>query len=130
MSTIAIPPTIPSDANHSSVHLNKANVTKGTVTQLTDVTTTVVVNAAAGVITMFTSTLAADATEAFTVTNSSCSATSVVLANGLGLTGAGGATAVITVNVEDVAEGSFVIRIGNGSAVALNGILTVGFLIV
>ena len=129
MSTTAVPPTIPSDSNHTSIHMNKTKITKGTVTQLTSTTTGVTVNAAAGVITMFTSVLAADATETFIVTNSSCSATSVVLVNHLSYTGTD-ATAVITVNVIDIAEGVFSVQVGNGSAAILDGILTIGFLIV
>ncbi len=129
MSNIPVPPTIPSDANLSSLQFNKVDVTKGTVTQATSTTTGVTVNAAAGVITMVASTLAANATEAFIVTNSSCSASSVVLVNSLLYTGTD-STAVITVNVVDIAEGVFSVQVGNGSAAALDGVLTVGFLIV
>jgi hypothetical protein len=129
MSNIPVPPTIPSDANLSSLQFNKVDVTKGTVTQATSTTTGVTVNAAAGVITMVTSTLAANATEAFIVTNSSCSASSVVLVNSLLYTGTD-STAVMTVNVVDIAEGVFSVQVGNGSAAPLDGVLSVGFLIV
>ena len=130
-STLAPPPgpLIPFDANLTSLQFSKTEVTKGTVTQATSTTTGVTVNAAAGVITMVASTLAANATEAFIVTNSSCSASSVVLVNSLLYTGTD-STAVMTVNVVDIAEGVFSVQVGNGSAAPLDGIITVGFLIV
>jgi len=125
----SIPPTIPSDANHTSVHTNKVNVTKGTVTQTGNITDPVTINAAAGVITTVTSALALNATTTFVVNNSSCSATSVVIVNVIGYAGTD-ATAVITANVVDIGEGVFSIQFGNGSAASLDNVLTIGFLIV
>lgn len=129
MSSTAIPPLILSDTKHTAVQANKTEVTKGTVTQITSTSTGVTVNASAGVITCVASTLAADAAEAFLVTNSNVSATSVVLANVVMYTGTQ-ATAVISVFVNFTAEGMFNVVVSNGSGAVLDGVVSVGFVVI
>ena len=127
-SQVPIPPLILSDSKHSALLANKPKVTKSTATQATSVTTAVVLNAAAGVVTMVASTLAAEGSEEFTLTNSYIAADSVVLAN---LTNYAGTQGLPTVHVETVDEGSCVVVVQNcDSSNALDGIVTVGFLVV
>jgi len=126
-------PLIPSDANLSSLFLTKrANINKGTVTQLVGLNEPVTVNASAGVITMFQGVLASDASIAFTVTNSYCSADSVVLVNVVKYNGPAVTTAVITAFVTARTEGTFTVMVGNGSGAVLDNTegLEIAFLIV
>lgn len=123
-------PLIPSDGQFHSLQVNdNVVVGKATVTQATSTTTAVTVNGASGVITGFASTLAADAVESYTVNNSHVSATSVVIASVQGYSGTV-ATSAVSVYVTDVAEGSFVVNVANGGGAALDGAVTVGFVIV
>ncbi len=84
-------------------------IAKGTVTQLTSITTGITLNKAAGVITTVSSTLAAGTNAAFTVSNSLVTANSVIL-----LTVDDSATAGIAkLNVQEVTSGSFRINVTN-----------------
>lgn len=123
------PPLIPTDSKFTSIQANKTKVTKGTVTQLLTTSTGVTLNADAGVITCVASTLASNAAEAFLVTNANVSATSVVIANVVMYTGTQ-ATAAISVFVNFTGEGSFNVVVANGSGAVLDGIVTVGFMVV
>ena len=78
---------------------------------------------------MVSSTLASQGTEAFTVTNASCGTDSTVMVNTVAYSGTD-ATAVITVGVVDISEGSFKIQVGNGSGAPLDGVLKIAYLIV
>lgn len=100
---------------------------KGTVTQLTAITTGVEVNASAGVITTVSSTLAAGSNATFIVTNSHVTATSVIL-----LTPDDSATAGLAkLNVQTVGAGVFSINITNvHSANAFNNVVKIHFLVV
>ena len=129
MSTVPLPPLIPSDANVTGFQVVKPKVVKSVVTQADTTTTGVELNAAAGVITMVTSTQAADASISVIVTNSYCAVDSVVLVSVAGYDGTV-TTSCITLGVETVASGAFTLNIGNGSAAVLDGILKVSFLIV
>jgi trimeric autotransporter adhesin len=86
---------------------------KGTVTQGTSNTTTVVLPAFSGIITMF-GTVASATKAKFTVTNTLCAAGSVVLASVLGETAVAGLAP--TVSVGAVADGSFDLIVHNADA--------------
>ncbi len=124
---IPIPPLIPGDLEVSAFQVTRPKVIKGTVTQLVDPSTAVVLNAAAGIVTMFTSTLAASGFQAFTVTNSYVGAGTIVLASVQDYSGTTGLPGVI---VDNIAEGTFQIVLQNGGSAALNGIVKVSFLVV
>jgi hypothetical protein len=97
---------------------------RGTVTQATSITTAVTLNAPAGVITTVSTTVAAGSNASFTVNNNFSKADSVIL-----LTVDDSATAGLAkVNVQTVANGSFVINITNiHSANAFNEVIKVHF---
>jgi len=124
---IPTPPLIPGDLEVSAFQVTRPKVIKDTVTQLVDPSTAVVLNAAAGIVTMFTSTLAASGFQAFTVTNSYVGAGTIVLASVQDYSGTTGLPSVI---VDNIAEGTFQIVLQNGGAAALNGIVKVSFLVV
>jgi hypothetical protein len=126
----AVPPLIPGGISVRGLEAEKPKVApKVAVTQTGTTAATVVANGSAGTITMVSSTLAANATESFTVTNSSCSADSVVLVNTVDYSGTL-STSVISVGVTAISEGSFVVVVGNGGSAALNGIAKIAFLVV
>ena len=124
---IPTPPLIPGDLEVSAFQVTRPKVIKDTVTQLVDPSTAVVLNAAAGIVTMFTSTLAASGFQAFTVTNSYVGAGTIVLASVQDYSGTTGLPGVI---VDNIAEGTFQIVLQNGGSAALNGIVKVSFLVV
>ena len=123
---IPTPPLIPGDLEVSAFQVTRPKVIKDTVTQLVDPSTAVVLNAAAGIVTMFTSTLAASGFQAFTVTNSYVGAGTIVLACVQDYSGTTGQPGVI---VDNIAEGTFQIVLQNGGSAALNGIVKVSFLV-
>src|SRR5580765_7829957 len=96
------------------------------VTQGTSTTTAVTANGQNGLITCFTSTLAAATPVTFTVTNSATDADSVVL---VGITNYSGTTGTPICRVNNCVAGtSFDIVVTNAHAsAALNGILKIGF---
>ena len=103
---------------------------QGTVTQGTSTTTTVVLSNPSGAITCFTSTLAAVTSISFTVTNTFCTASSVVLANICNYSGTYETNGIPVVAVSTVAAGSFKIEVSNAhSSNALSGILSIAFLV-
>lgn len=100
-------------------------LTKGTVTQITSITTGVTVNEPSGKITTVSSTLAANASAQFTVTNSFCTATSVIVTN----TSSSG-TGKPHAKVVSTSAGSFVVQLENGDAsVALNAAVVISFIV-
>ena len=125
--SIPVPPLLPGDSEVSAFQVTRPKVIKDTVTQLVDPSTAVVLNAAAGIVTMFTSTLAASGFQAFTVTNSYVGAGTIVLACIQDYSGTTGQPGVI---VDNIAEGTFQIVLQNGGSAALNGIVKVSFLVV
>ena len=125
--SIPVPPLLPGDSEVSAFQVTRPKVIKDTVTQLVDPSTAVVLNAAAGIVTMFTSTLAASGFQAFTVTNSYVGAGTIVLACVQDYSGTTGQPGVI---VDNIAEGTFQIVLQNGGSAALNGIVKVSFLVV
>ena len=98
---------------------------KGTVTQATSITTGVTVNAPVGVITTVSSTLASLAEATFTVTNSSATASSVILLS-TEYIGGGHADA----GVESRAAGSFNITVANQGSVALDAVIKIHYIII
>jgi DNA-directed RNA polymerase alpha subunit len=104
------------------------DVTKATVTQGTNVTTTVTCNAHAGVITTHSSTsTGANSTSTFIVNNSKVLSTSVVIANVCHSSGNGRPT----VTVKSVANGSFQVVLANmHDTDALNAAVKIAFIVV
>lgn len=96
------------------------------VTQATSTTTAVTANGGNGLITCFTSTLAAATTATFTVNNAAVDADSIVL---VGITNYSGTTGTPLCRVNNCVAGtSFDIVVINAHAsAALNGILKIGF---
>lgn len=88
---------------------------KGAVTQATNRTTGVTLNAQCGTITTNTASLAAEASAEFTVTNSAVLSASDVVAVSIQSGANGGNTQV---SVSTVAAGSFKIRVSNNNAAA------------
>lgn len=106
-------------------------VTKANVTQATSITTGVTANGSAGIITTVSSTLAADATAEFTVTNSAVAATSVVLVSIADYAGTYGTNGIPVVNVDSIAAGSFKVDLSNvHSTNALSGVVKISYLVV
>jgi len=99
----------------------------GEETQADSVTTAVTINTNAGQITTYTSTLAAAAEEAFTVTNNQVAVTDVVIANVATYGGAGTPAVFVTT----VANGSFQITKANlHAANALDDVMVINFAII
>jgi hypothetical protein len=95
------------------------------VTQATNITTAVTLNALCGSVTTVSSTLAGAGTTAFTVNNSLVKTTSKVFVS-LVYNGTG----IPVVTVQSVANGSFVVEINNAAAATvLNSTLTINFLV-
>lgn len=105
----------------------------GTVTQLTNTTTGVTLNKAAGVISCYTSTAGSGVMAKFTVTNSLVDANSVILANVCDYSAAvDGSKGEPGVFVDNITSGAFDLVIVNhdGAAHSLGGVVKVAFAIV
>ena len=130
-STIPIPPLLPGDLEVSAFQVTRPKVIKDTVTQLVSPSTAVTLNAAAGTVTMVATTLAAGASQAFTVYNSYVGAGVIVLVcihDITDNTSVGGQPNVI---VDNVAEGAFDIVLQNGGLLPIaGGVVKVSFLVV
>ena len=98
----------------------------GTVTQGTSKTTTVVVNAKAGVVTMHPASLASSTSVNFTMTNSAISATDVVVAN----CGVGGTAGSYQLNTLSAGAGTAIFRVSNITGGALAEALTINFVVI
>ncbi len=97
---------------------------KGVVTQITTIATAVELNTVNGIVTTVSSTLAADTSASFTVTNSKVFATSNVQ-----LTPLYSGTGVVHLEVVSTANGSFVVKITNIGTAVLNNVVKVQFLV-
>lgn len=97
---------------------------KGTVTQATSKTTTVVLNKPAGVITTVALTDAADTSFVFTLTNSQIAATSVVT---FGVLNSG--NGIVNVSLISIGSGTCVIRVANTGTAAFNSAINIHFTI-
>ena len=95
----------------------------GTVTQGTSKSTTVVVNAKAGVITMHAASLATVTSVQFTCTNSAITATDVVAVT----CGTGGTAGAYSAHCISVGAGTSVFRVTNVSAGSLSEAVTINF---
>ena len=98
---------------------------RGVVTQTTSVTTGVTLNSGGGTITTVALTLASGATAEFIVTNSLCSAASLVLASVHQYAGSG----ILTVSTNTIGAGTFRIRLCNSGLVALDAFSKISFLV-
>ena len=103
----------------------------GAVTQLTNRSTGVILNALSGTITTNTTSLAAGASAVFTVTNSTVGINDVVLlTQQSGSSNAAGVAGVTSVEVTVVAAGSFNIAVENASTTtAETGAIIINFLV-
>jgi len=97
----------------------------GAVTQATSKTTAVTLNTKAGVITMNAAALASGAAVKFTQTNTTCSATDVVICN----QGGGGTSNAYGVHA-CAQDGSIDYRIVNNTAGSLSEALTINFIVI
>jgi len=126
-SIIPVPPLLPGDLEVSAFQVTRPKVIKDTVTQLVSPATAVVLNAASGIVTMFTSALAAGAFQAFTVTNSYVGAGTIILVS---IQDYSGTTGLPNAIVDTIAEGSFQVVLQNCGTAVLNGVVKVSFLVV
>lgn len=101
---------------------NTANITQGT-----NITTAVTVNANNGIITTVSSTLAANAKTFFTVNNNVVTAGSKILVS---VQYDEAATGIPVVGVSDIVAGSFKVVLSNGGNAALNNVVKVHFIII
>ena len=97
-----------------------------TVTQGTSKSTTVVVNAKAGVVTMHNAALAANTAIQFTMTNSAISGTDVVNVN----QGTGGTAGSYQAHCVSVGAGTAIFRVVNTSAGSLGEAVTLNFVVI
>jgi ribosomal protein S17E len=103
------------------------SVNKGTITQLTSITTPVTCNTAAGNITTVSSTLAAGASATFKVNNTVVDADSCVVAN---ISNYSGTTGVPVMTVDSVSSDEFSITITNvNDTNPLNGTMKISFFV-
>ena len=98
------------------------------VTQLTNITTPVTVNALNGIITTVSSTLGTGTTVSFVVNNSDVKATSKIIVSADYISSGNG---IPVVRVSDIVNGSFRLVLSNASSLTtLNNIVKVHFLII
>ena len=101
-------------------------VSKTSITQITSIATGVTANGSAGVITTFSADTGAGAASAFTLTNSSIKADSIVLAQVIDYAGTFG-TGLPVVAVDAIAAGSCSIVLMNPDAAALDNVVKIAF---
>lgn len=101
-------------SSSSSAGIGYATGAGSTVTQITNRSTGVTINAISGAITTDTTSLAAEGTADFVVTNSAVEIGDVVIVSVRSGTNSGGTI----VSVTGVAAGSFTIRVHNGNVAA------------
>lgn len=102
-----------------------------TSTQITDATADVALDGGSGVITTVASTLAAEASITFTVSNASVEADSVVLVSIVDYSGVYSTNGIPIVAVKSIVQGGFDIVLINAHGVnPLNGTLAISFLVV
>lgn len=99
---------------------------KGTVTQASTISTGVTLSVLNGKVTTVSSTLAADASASFVVTNTKVATTSNIV---LGVNYAG-TQGVVVAEVTAQSSGSFTVKVDNCGTQALNNTITIGFLVV
>lgn len=100
--------------------------TASSITQLTSITTGVTLNAQAGTIVTVSTTLGANASATFTVTNSKIAAGNLIFLTRQGYTGS---TGTVNLSASNIVNGAFDIIVKNSHyATALNGIITIAFM--
>jgi len=116
------------DRIYSSGELGYTSAGQGTVTQLTDKSTAVTLNKAAGQITMNNAALAGNTAVSFTMNNSFISTNDVLIAN----IGAGAVAdpAAYTVYVSNLAAGSVLITVRNLSGTSRSEALVINFALI
>jgi hypothetical protein len=116
------------DRIYSSGELGYTAAGQGTVTQLTDKSTAVTLNKAAGQITMNNAALAGNTAVSFTMNNSFISTNDVLIAN----IGAGAVAdpAAYTVYVSNLAAGSVLITVRNLSGTSRSEALVINFALI
>jgi len=106
------------------------NLGRAATSQTTSFTNGVTINSASGVITTVAATTAAGSSESFTVTNSTVSTSSVVLASIGDYSGTYDTNGIPLLYVDSISNGSFSIRVYNaGASNALNGTLKIKFIV-
>jgi hypothetical protein len=120
------PVTFASPIVQSATGANAVNLGQATVTQATSISTAVTANGSSGVITTVSATTSSGTTDSFVVNNSTCTATSSVIATLCGYTGTG---IPPMVTVSSISSGNFTVNITNiNPSASLNGVLTISFL--
>ena len=105
-------------------------LSKSTVTQATSIVTGVTINSPSGVITTVALTTAANAAELpFTVSNSYVKADSIVLANIVDYDPTTATNDLPLVYIDDIANGSFKVVVGNGGSGVLDAAVKIAFAI-
>ena len=110
---------------------NFVNANTATVTQATNRSTGVTINALSGTITTNTTSLAAGASAEFTVTNSYVAVDDVIiLSQQSGSSNVAGTAGITSVEVVTVAAGSFIIAVQNSSTTTADvGAILINFLV-
>lgn len=112
----------------NNLNASKLTLTKGSVTQITNITTPVTLNASAGYITTVSSTLAANGSATFTVNNTNARSDSCIVAN---VSNYSGTTGVPVITVDNPVNNAFSITVTNVSdSAALNGTIKISFIVV
>lgn len=103
----------------------------GTVTQITSITTGVTINKPAGVITTVSSTLAALAVASFTVSNTTVTTSSIVIASICGYSGTFLTNGFPILSISNVTTNAFTVNIFNGGngVAALSGVINISFVV-
>jgi len=114
--------------NQTTATLTALTLPTSAVTQLTSPTTAVTLDSAAGMITTVAGTLAADAIEAFTLTNSSILATSKVIATINEYAGQAGS--IPHVYISNIAAGSCTVNVANVGSAAFDALVEIAFMVV
>ena len=101
---------------------------KGSVTQTSNITTAVTLNSFVGSINTVSTTLVVAGSSSFVCNNSHVTSNSIVFATLQKYTGINGAPKI---NVSNITDGSFTVNVQNvHDSAALDGVLTVGFMVV
>lgn len=108
----------------------KVSTSGATVAQATNINTAVTANGVNGLITTQSASTAADASDTFTVSCSSVTTSSVVLANVVDYAGTFGTNGLPVVSVDAIGDGQFDIVVMNAGSTALSGVLKIGFLVI
>jgi hypothetical protein len=101
---------------------------KDTATQLTSITTDVTIDSPAGTITTVNAVIAAGDTEGFDVLNSTITSTSIVIANIVDYSGVYVTQGLPGLNIQNITNGQFSVRITNAGSNGTDGVLKINFI--